>query len=341
MRYFRVLTIYYIISLALHFLLGLAIFEMPPERLKTKPQTFVDLIQPPELARRPHQNPRNEKQFVRQVDLPDRLLSKEKNEAKFASEEERYVLEQQRARLNDMTANRSSEASAQAAKSKKQNQSQEAKQATAEPPSEIKTKFKHPFNFKLTPPFEQKQRGVHVATSANGDVATSADNQSQQAAEESPPAERQAPSIGGLEHGVSSFGESVPDSIKFGDFTALNTDRHLFYSFYARMEEKIRGRWVNYARAALFSMANDPRKSTGKEVWVTKLEVLLDREGHYVRSVLHEGSGLSSLDQAPVQAFHDAAFFPNPPPEMVKADGMIHIYYSFNVNVGPGSVAGN
>jgi TonB family protein len=138
-------------------------------------------------------------------------------------------------------------------------------------------------------------------------------------------------SFGGVEAGVSTFGEAAPSDVRFGDFTALNTDRNLFYSFYARMEEKIRHRWVDYARAAIYNLPSDPRRQTGKDAWVTKLEVVLDREGRFVRAILHESSGIGSLDSAPVQAFKEAHQFPNPPLDLVKSDGTIRIYYAFNV----------
>lgn len=306
MRYFRVL----IFSLILHLLLGIFISQQPDQRLKIKPTTYVDLIEKPELAKRPHQIPRNEKQFVRQVEVPQELISKDPKNAKFASEEERNVLEEQRARLNDLTTNRSTLAGANS---------------------------KIDFN----PTSALAKAKSELSSIKNIDKFGDIEVSSQESEMQQPSSEQNLTPSFSSEKGVSSFGEAVPDSIKFGDFTALNTDRHLFYSFYARMEEKIRYRWVNYARAAVYSMAGDPRKTTGKDTWITKLEVILDPKGHFVKAVLHEGSGLSSLDSAPVQAFRDAGQFPNPPAEMVKEDGVIHIYYAFNVNMGPGALAGN
>jgi TonB family protein len=323
MRYFRVL----IISLLFHMALGTALVLMPvPPRLETKPQAFVDLLEQPELARRPHQNPQNEKQFVRSVEVPDRLLAKEKRDARFASEEDRTVIEEQRARETDMTMNRSSIASQQSTQQKQQTKKNPSRQRGGK------------IDFSPESPLAKAKDELRSGITGPGDIAVGG------LASKPPPPSADGqplnPNFGGVERGVSTLGEAVPDDIKFGDFTALNTDRHLYYSFYARMEDKIRHRWVTYARAAVYNIPGDPRKLTGKDSFVTKLEVIRDPKGRFVRAILHESSGVRSLDSAPVQAFKDAREFPNPPAEMVKSDGAIHIYYAFNVNMFPGDVAG-
>ena len=44
------------------------------------------------------------------------------------------------------------------------------------------------------------------------------------------------------EQGPSTVGEALPTDIALGSFTALNTDRFRYYSFYARIEELVRFR---------------------------------------------------------------------------------------------------
>ncbi len=315
MRYIRVFTI----SLALHFAFAIFLAMMPePKRLDLRPTTYVELLDKPELPTRPHQPPRDEKQFVRSTAIPQELVSKEKKKARFASEEERYVLEETRARATDMTANRSSMPAGQSAPLAKSLGPKVAQRR---------------IDFRPKSALQKIQQKLHDELKSSGDAGDILVGKPKKSDETLAAGGKQlSPNFGGLESGVSTLGETVPDEIKFGDLTALNTDRHLFYTYYARMEEKIRFRWVNYARAAVFSMAADPRKATGRDNWVTRLEVLLDKDGNYVRSILHSSSGIQSLDQAPLQAFRDARQFPHPPPEMVKGDGLIHIYYSFNVN---------
>jgi TonB family protein len=326
MRYFRVL----IISLLFHLLLGIALVLMPKApRLETHPPAYVDLLEKPELARRPHQESHDEKQFVRSVQVPDKLLAKVKRDARFASEEDRTVIEEQKARVSDMTANRTLEVPLQ----QKSNQKSLAKNS-----AKVRSHARDKLDLSPESLLDKVKDELRTGKLGPGDIAVGGLEEKKSAARsESQPL---TPSFGGVERGVSTLGEAVPDDIKYGDFTALNTDRHLYYSFYARMEEKIRHRWVTYARAAVYNMPADPRKMTGKDSFVTKLEVILDPKGNFVRAILHESSGVQSLDSAPVQAFKDAGQFPNPPAEMVKEDGAIHIYYAFNVSMSPGDVAG-
>jgi hypothetical protein len=56
-----------------------------------------------------------------------------------------------------------------------------------------------------------------------------------------------------LSQGQSAVGEALPTTVKVGSFTALNTDRYLFYTFYARIEELIRYRWESRVQRATYS----------------------------------------------------------------------------------------
>lgn len=280
--------------------------------LVVKQPTYVELLEKPELPKRPHQTPREVKQFVRGVELPEQLLSEEKKPARFASENDRSVIEETRARLIDMTANRTS----------------------LTPGARAPNTDRKKIDFRPRSSLERLQEEINrQRTGDSGDVLVGRMKEPEE--DVGAAGSELKPSFGGLERGLSTFGETVPDDVKFGDFTSLNTDRHLFYSFYARMEEKIRFRWITYARAAMFNLPVDPRKATGKDQWITRLEVFLDPAGRFLRSTVQSSSGVSSLDIAPVQAFRDAGQFPNPPAEMIKSDGLIHIYYSFNVNLSP------
>lgn len=307
MRYFRGLTI----SLILHVIIAALLAVWPQDsyspRLNAR-QNFVELLEQPELPRRPRQPPRDSKQIVRSVEIPEELLTKEKKKTDFASEEDRYVIEEQRARLVDQTKNRGGIGSSRQAK---QN-GNTGKKIDFTPESILERAQKELAE-------SEGERDVRI-----GGLSRQVDD------EPFNPLKNTT----GLEAGLSTFGEVVPDTIKFGDFTALNTDKHLYYSFYSRMEEMIRGRWVAYARAAVYNSPTEFQRPGRKAVWTTKLEVILDSEGRFVKAILMEGSGSRALDAAPVQAFREAYQFPNPPKEMIKEDGNIHILYAFSVNIG-------
>lgn len=135
--------------------------------------------------------------------------------------------------------------------------------------------------------------------------------------------------------GTSTIGESLPTDIKVGSFTALNTDRYLFYTFYARMEELIRYRWETRVQQAINTLDRPTLALIGGRNWVTHIEFLLDKNGHLHKAIIMKESGIRSFDAAAVNAFLDARVFPNPPQEMVQEDGFIHIKFGFTVHYNP------
>ncbi|MBV2170022.1 MAG: energy transducer TonB [Bdellovibrio sp.] len=135
--------------------------------------------------------------------------------------------------------------------------------------------------------------------------------------------------------GMSTIGESMPRDVKVGSFTALNTDRYLFYTFYARMEELIRFRWETRVQQAINNFDHNTLTSVGNRNWVTHVEFLLDKNGFLRSALVMKESGIKSFDAAAINAFKDARVFPNPPQEMVQDDGFIHIKFSFTVNYNP------
>ncbi|KYG69555.1 energy transducer TonB [Bdellovibrio bacteriovorus] len=135
--------------------------------------------------------------------------------------------------------------------------------------------------------------------------------------------------------GMSTIGETMPNEMKIGSFTALNTDRYLFYTFYARMEELVRYRWETRVQQAIDRFDRLTLVNAGNRNWVTHIEFLLDKNGYLRQSLIMKSSGIPAFDAAAVNAFRDAKVFPNPPPEMVQEDGFIHIKFSFTVNYAP------
>ena len=139
--------------------------------------------------------------------------------------------------------------------------------------------------------------------------------------------------------GTSKIGESLPQDVQVGSFTALNTDRYLFYSFYARVEELIRYRWESSVQNALSVVPHERLEANIRGRWTTQLEVLLNPKGEFVKVLVMKEAGISHFDQAAVRAFSEARYFPNPPKEMVEEDGLIHLKYSFTVYYDSHAVA--
>jgi len=143
------------------------------------------------------------------------------------------------------------------------------------------------------------------------------------------------PSRPNLSSGVSTIGESMPQEMEVGSFTALNTDRYLFYSFYARVEDLIRYRWESMVQNALDTTPREKLQASARGRWTTQIEVLLTPQGNVQKILLMKEAGVKGFDLAATQAFAQARYFPNPPREMVEDDGLIHLKYSFTVYFDP------
>ncbi len=132
--------------------------------------------------------------------------------------------------------------------------------------------------------------------------------------------------------GVSTVGENLPKDIKIGSWTSLNTERYLFYTFFARVEERVRFHWERAVREAAEYIA--PQKLYNHE-WTTEIEVILNHLGHFERVVLHKKSGIDPFDLAAVNAFRIGSPYLNPPKELLQSDNRYHLKYSITVFYSP------
>lgn len=137
----------------------------------------------------------------------------------------------------------------------------------------------------------------------------------------------------------STVGEALPQDVSIGSFTALNTDRYVYYSFYSRIEDMIRFRWESRVRQAVDSFDRNYILSVvGQKNWVTSLDIWLNKDGRFHSAHILKESGIAKFDQAAALAFKEAGMFSNPPAEMIEDDGYIHLRYNFNVRFRPSAV---
>lgn len=138
-----------------------------------------------------------------------------------------------------------------------------------------------------------------------------------------------------MESGLSSIGEALPSEVSVGSFTALNTDRYLYYSFFSRVEELIRFRWESAVRQTIDYTPPARFNANARGIWVTQLQVLINAQGEVKAVKVMKESGLKGFDQSAAQAFVQARMLPNPPKEMAEDDGLIRLDYSFQVRYSP------
>lgn len=306
------------LSILLHLVTTIATWKWAEHVAQEKSvprQILVEWIEPSRVKNADWENPHA--QIVRKTELPAEALlpNREDVRRRFLSESRQTVKEETQAARSGLTENRSnSELRPQTRPSQAspaQSAQRKAKTETSHDPRrrlpELDT-----FAGGIAIPRFSREQGANEETSTN-----------------SGPGELLMPADPRRLSGVSTSGERLPEDVRIGNFTALNTDRFVYYTFYARVEEQIRHRWVRYVKAAIYGGGD---VAVGKNEFLTNIEIVLNRQGEFMRALVHQTSGSKDLDAAPILAFREARMIPNPPREMVKADGTIRLLYSFSVD---------
>jgi hypothetical protein len=134
--------------------------------------------------------------------------------------------------------------------------------------------------------------------------------------------------------GGSSVAEYIP-GVKEGSFTALNTDQFTYYTFFSRVNEQVRYRWVELIRRYIDGLTPGALATLSAYERTYQIEIVLNGEGAYLKGFIHHSSGDQPLDMTAIDAFQGAAPFLNPPKGLVEDDGNIHLHYNFIVDFRP------
>lgn len=128
--------------------------------------------------------------------------------------------------------------------------------------------------------------------------------------------------------GPSATDDRLKD-VRTGMQTVLSTREFLYYSYYNRIRTKLTQYWQPKIREKMERIMKQGRTiaSTGDKI--TRIVIVLDDQGILRKVQVLSASGVSDLDDAAVEAFRQAAPFPNPPKGMVDADGTIKIRWDF------------
>ncbi len=135
--------------------------------------------------------------------------------------------------------------------------------------------------------------------------------------------------------GLSASDDAIPDQFRLGDFTVLNTDANLYYTFFARVKNQIRFRWIAQIENIIGNVQGLQIRNRNQEEWNTQIEIVLDSRGNYLSGSVMRESGLPAFDKAAILSFKNGAPFPNPPTEMIEKDGKIYLDYAFQVRWNP------
>lgn len=117
--------------------------------------------------------------------------------------------------------------------------------------------------------------------------------------------------------------------VETGLQTALSTREFLYYSYYDRIKKKIRQFWEPNVRQQVKMIYRKGRTIASASDRITQVLITLDSRGSLERIEVITQSGVAALDHAAIEAFKEAAPFPNPPKGMVEQDGRIRIRWDF------------
>ena len=107
--------------------------------------------------------------------------------------------------------------------------------------------------------------------------------------------------------------------------TRLNTREYKYFGYYSRIKNQLNQWWVPQVQQKFSKMMRQGRSIASDENKITKLVIILNQAGNLVKVQVLAESGIRDLDDAAVEAFRQAAPFPNPPKGMIETDGTVKI----------------
>lgn len=115
--------------------------------------------------------------------------------------------------------------------------------------------------------------------------------------------------------------------LRYGNSNALNTEESVYYSFYSRIYAAIAPLWQSEIRSI------PQRRSIPSGDYVTAIDLVLDTDGNVIRVDQLQSSSIPEFDQAVFRTLKKLNRFPNPPKDLIKADGYVHTQWTFSVRV--------
>lgn len=131
------------------------------------------------------------------------------------------------------------------------------------------------------------------------------------------------------DQGDPSATDDYIKDVETGLQTLLSTREFVYYSYYSRIKEALRQHWEPNVREKVKIIYRKGRSIASAKDRVTQVLVVLNAAGDLIRVEVITRSGVEALDAAAVEAFREAAPFPNPPRGMVEKDGTIKIRWDF------------
>ncbi len=131
------------------------------------------------------------------------------------------------------------------------------------------------------------------------------------------------------EPGTVSQSDDYLKKVDKGLQTLLSTREFVYYSYYNRIRNQLREHWESRIKQKVEKIFRQGRGIASTQDHITKVVIILDNKGVLIKVQVIEESGIRDLDQAAIDAFKEAAPFPNPPKGIIDKNGTIKIHWNF------------
>ena len=129
-----------------------------------------------------------------------------------------------------------------------------------------------------------------------------------------------------LARAVGSGTQDALANVDDGEETALNSKKWRFASFFNRVKRQVAEHW--HPEEA-YRQRDPTGMIYGRKNRYTELRIQLKPDGHLQHVAVWQPSGLDFLDDEALDAFKQAAPFPNPPHQLIEANGTINFGFGF------------
>jgi TonB family protein len=126
-----------------------------------------------------------------------------------------------------------------------------------------------------------------------------------------------------------AIGSGTQDSLPHiddGDETALNAKKWRFASFFNRLKRQVAEHWHP---EEVYRQRDPTGMIYGRKNRYTALRIQLKPDGRLSNVAVEQPSGLDFLDDTTIEAFREAAPFPNPPHQLIESNGLINFGFGF------------
>jgi TonB family protein len=134
------------------------------------------------------------------------------------------------------------------------------------------------------------------------------------------------PSEQQLARAIGSGTEDALPQVDDGDDTALNAKKWRFASFFNRVKRQVAEHWHP---EEVYRQSDPTGMIYGRKNRYTSLRIQLKPDGRLNKIAIEQPSGLDFLDDTAIEAFKEAAPFPNPPYQLIESNGLINFGFGF------------